>query len=64
MSQVIQVQVRSVYGAIKIYPANEAAELIAKIAGTKTISSAQLAYAKQLGFQVEQVEAYQLAGAL
>jgi hypothetical protein len=60
MSQVIQVQVKSVYGNTLIYPANEAAELIAKIAGTKTISPQALNYAKQLGLVVQEVPAYQL----
>lgn len=61
METVIQVQVRNVYGKPVVYPANEAAELIAAIAGTKTLSTATLAYARRLGFDIQQVEAYQLA---
>ena len=60
MSQIIQVQVKSVYGAIKIYPVNEAAELIARIAGTKTISPQALECAKKLGLAIQEVPAYQL----
>jgi hypothetical protein len=61
METVIQVQVRNVYGKPVVYPANEAAELIAAIAGTKTLSTATLAYARRLGFDIKQVEAYPLA---
>ena len=38
-----------------IYPANEAAEILAAIAGTKTLSRADLDLAKKLGLQIEQV---------
>lgn len=48
----IQIAIRNVFGVPKIYPANEPAELIAKIAGTKTLTNAQLAYAERLGFLV------------
>ena len=60
--RVLQVQVRNVYGKPVVYPANEAAELIAAIAGTKTISTENLAYARRLGFDIKQVEAYPLQG--
>lgn len=62
MNQVIQVQVKSVYGNTLIYPVNEAAQLIANIAGTKTISNATLAYAQRLGFTIQQVPTYQIQG--
>jgi hypothetical protein len=51
----IQVFTRSVYGATNIYPANEAAQVLAEIAGTKTLSPKVLANAKKLGLTVEQV---------
>lgn len=60
--RVIQVQVKSVYGNTLIYPVNEAAQLIANIAGTKTLSNANLACAERLGFTIQQVPAYQLQG--
>ena len=62
MNQVIQVQIKSVYGNTLIYPVNEAAQLIANIAGTITLSRANLAAAQQLGFQVQEVPALQLQG--
>ncbi len=58
---VIKVEVRNVFGVFKIYPMNEAAELIAKIAGTKTITNEALAYAERLGFLVEEVAVKKLA---
>lgn len=61
-ARVLQIKIKSVYGTAMCYPANEAAELIAKIAGTKTLNTAQLEYAVQLGFQIQEVPAYSLAG--
>lgn len=57
----IKVQVKSVYGTSKIYPANAAAETLAQIAGTKTLSPAILQLAKQLGMVITEVSAPQLA---
>lgn len=51
----IEVFVRSVYGAHKAYPANDAAELLAEIAGTKTLDPKTLALAERLGFEIKQV---------
>lgn len=51
----IQVFTRTVYGTTMIYPANEAAEILAQIAGTKTLSQCDLSLAKKLGLTVEQV---------
>lgn len=56
--QVIQIEIKSVYGAIKYYPVNQAAQLIAQIAGTKTLSAQALKLAVQLGMQIEYVNAY------
>lgn len=59
--RIVQVQVRNVYGKATVYPANETAEFFAAIAGTKTLAPVVLAYARRLGFDIQQVEAYQLA---
>lgn len=56
----IKVQVRSVYGAPTIYPANDVAEHFAAIAGTKTLSRSVLQRAQLLGFKVTQIEAHPL----
>jgi hypothetical protein len=54
-AMIIEIEIKSVYGVLKIYPANEAAELIAKIAGTKTLTNEALAYAERLGFEIKEV---------
>lgn len=51
----VKVEVRSVYGSEKIYPANFEAERFAAIAGTKTLSVADLENIKRLGIMVEEV---------
>lgn len=51
----VKVEVRSVYGTEKIYPANFEAERFAAIAGTKTLSLADLENIKRLGILVEEV---------
>lgn len=54
----VMVILKSVYGAEKIYPANDAAHALASIAGTKTLSPAVLAKAKAaLGAAVVTLEA-------
>lgn len=52
---VVQVEVRSVYGTVLIYPANNAAKVFAQIAGKKTLSKADLDLIRSLGFEVDQV---------
>lgn len=59
---VIQVEVKTVYGVDKIYPANQAAEILAKIAGTKTLNNTDCALAAALGFTVEEVVSDKLRG--
>lgn len=52
----IQVFMRRVYGAPNIYPANDAAQALALLAGKKTLSHSDLQIARErLGMQVEQV---------
>lgn len=60
-SDIVEVEIRSVYGNDMIYPANFAAERFAAIAGKKTLSLADLANIKALGFAVEEVAAKKLA---
>ena len=56
--QVIQISIKQVYGSSLYYPANEAAQIFARIAGKKTFKKADLNDMKQLGFQIEYVNAY------
>jgi hypothetical protein len=59
LHKVVQIKVKSVYGVIQAYPANEAAELFAQIAGTKTLKHETLALAERLGFAIEEVKEVQ-----
>ena len=60
MKQVLVIKIQIVYGGAKIYPVNEQAKIFAQIAGTKTLSSSNLAYAAKLGYEIKQEEAYSL----
>lgn len=51
-TQTIEIEVRNVYGNITIYPVNEAAKLLAEIAGTKTLTNKTLALAERMGFLI------------
>ena len=51
----IQIEIRNVYGKETIYPANETAQIFAKIAGTKTLLPDTLRHAKALGYDVQVV---------
>ena len=59
--KVLLVKIQNVYGVQNIYPANAVAELFAKIAVTKTLSGAVITYAAQLGYSIQQAEAYSLS---
>ena len=48
----IEVTTRRVYGLAKIYPANQAAKLLAEIAGTATLTERTLSLAHQMGFEI------------
>jgi hypothetical protein len=59
----IQVEARNVYGKLMIYPINDAAHILADIAGTKTIAPEVLAKAKKLGHEVREVAVAKLGEA-
>jgi hypothetical protein len=48
----IQIAIRNVYGADRIYPTNDAGCTLARIAGTKTLTLENLTDAKRLGHTV------------
>lgn len=60
----IEVEVRAVYGAQKIYPANDAARTLAQLAGTETLNARTLELAKKLGHSVHEVVKPRLGDAL
>ena len=51
----IQIEVKSVYGNDLIYPANDAAKALARIAGKKTLSVENIKDACALGLEVVEV---------
>lgn len=57
MDNVIQVELRGVYGKILAYPVNEQAHKMAKILGTKTFPRETIKGLQDMGFIVGQVVA-------
>lgn len=48
----ITVKIKSVYGLETVYPACPAAEIFARIAGTKTLTSHALRDIRSLGYEI------------
>ena len=55
LSASITIRTDRIYGKITIYPVCERAQLLASIAGTKTLTNTVLAYAERMGFQIVNV---------
>lgn len=53
LEKVAVVRVTKNYGVEAIYPANEAAETFAKLAGTKTLTRHTIRLIKELGYRVD-----------
>jgi hypothetical protein len=53
---IAQVEIKEVYGNKTIYPLNDQARLLARIAGTKTLTASTVILAKELGFHFEIVQ--------
>ena len=53
---IAQVEIKEVYGNRTIYPINDQAQLLARIAGTKTLTASTVELAKKLGFHFEIVQ--------
>lgn len=49
----VQVRLTNVYGAEKIYPANETAELFARMVNQKTLTRENIGIIKALGYRVD-----------
>lgn len=56
----LQIKIKSVYGVERIYPVNETAIKFGRLVGTKTFTQDQLGLIKDLGYEIEQVDAYAL----
>ena len=52
MNTLLIVTIKSVYGTDKIYPVNTPAELLARIAGTKTLTLQAIENAMKMGFDL------------
>lgn len=51
--QNIQIEVRSVFGQLKIYPICGCAKLFAEIAGTKTLTARNVRQIESLGYNIQ-----------
>jgi hypothetical protein len=56
MKNPFQIFSRVVYGAQKLYPANEAAHKFAHLLGVKTFSDRQIGLIQDLGFEIQAVQ--------
>lgn len=50
----VVVEIRDIFGKRKAYPANDKAELLAKIAGTTTLTTRTIELARDLGLTVRE----------
>ena len=53
---IVEIEARSVYGNTLIYPVNDAAKTLAKIAGKKTLSVENLKDASALGLELVEIK--------
>lgn len=53
MTNVIEVEVKDVYGTVKYYPICEKAQLFADIAGTKTLTVEVIKKIEALGYSIK-----------
>lgn len=59
--KIVEVNLKSVYGEVKAYPANQAAQLFADLSGTKTLTTQALRTIKALGYEIKSVDALALS---
>jgi hypothetical protein len=53
MTNIIEVEVKDVYGTVKYYPMCEKAQLFADIAGTKTLTVEAIKKIEALGYSIK-----------
>jgi hypothetical protein len=56
MTNLVEIEIRKVYGVDKFYPTNETAQLLAALVGHKTLSSADISIICKLGFNVQAMQ--------
>ena len=54
----IRIEIKNVYGEEKAYPVDTAAQLLARIAGTKTLTRSALLNVLEMGLAIEVVDRY------
>lgn len=52
----IQIQIKNVFGIDKAYPVNTPGQLMARIAGTKTLPRRVLAHTLALGYTIQELD--------
>ncbi len=57
VSMIIQVEIKTVYGEERIYPACAKASVFAKLVGQKTLTRRDINNIKELGYTIEVVQA-------
>jgi hypothetical protein len=57
MNNTIKVTIKNVYGKETIYPACEASEKFAALAGQKSLTAREIKLIKELGYSIEVVQA-------
>lgn len=55
MTNLVEIEIRKVYGVDKFYPANDKAKLFADLVGHKTLSREDIVLISKLGFDVQAV---------
>jgi hypothetical protein len=56
----LKISIKTVYGKDLIYPADETAEMLVSLTGKKTFDKRDLVTIQNLGYEIEQVSAYEL----
>jgi hypothetical protein len=56
---IVQIQIRNVYGEEKAYPKNHAAQCLADIAGTKTLTHHTLRQALSMGCTIVELDRHE-----
>lgn len=56
MNTTAQVEIKEVYGNKAVYPVNDIARYLAKLANTKTLTTSTISTAKNMGFTFEVIQ--------
>ena len=59
MKKELVIEVKSVYGNQKWYPACQESKLLTKLTGTKTFTDSHIATLKELGYTFKSIDSFQ-----